>query len=82
MPIEIHSHLKSLLAADNVNIKSLWDRAEKIKIDKTEAYALCPEDLFLQLCLHTCIQHNFENGLIAFLDTAAIVNHFNGKFNW
>jgi hypothetical protein len=82
MPIEIHSHLKSLPAADNVDIKSLWDRAEIIKIDKTEAYALCPEDLFLHLSLHACIQHNFENGLLACLDTAAFVNHYNGKLNW
>ena len=80
--LEIHSHLKILPDKKNTDINKLWTKAEKVTIGKADALTLCPEDHFLHLCLHNCIQHRFENGLIACTDTQFYLKHFKEKLNW
>ncbi len=82
IPLEIHTHLKSLPSVEHINETALWTRTKKVNLGKTEAMALCPEDLFLHLCLHNCIQHRFENGLVACIDTVYFLKHFEEKLNW
>lgn len=80
--IEIHAFLKSLPDKEDVNVNLLFARAEKVTLDVIEVLVLCPEDLFLHLCLHSCVQHNFENGLLSCLDVAYFVNHYQEKIDW
>lgn len=80
--LEIHSHLKILPDKKNTDINKLWTKAEKVTIGKAEAFTLYPEDHFLHLCLHNCIQHRFENGLVACVDTQYFLKHFENKLNW
>ncbi len=80
--LEVHAYIANPPILERVDMNSLWNRAEKATLEETEVLLLSPEDLFLHLCLHTCIQHNLENGLIACLDTACILKRYDKEMNW
>jgi len=80
--IDMHSKLKGLPLPGRFDINELWARAEKVTLGATEALTLCPEDLLLHVCLHTGIQHGFENGLISCIDTGYILKHYEGRLDW
>ena len=80
--LEVHSHLKVLPNKEYADINKIWTRTNKVVIGEAEALTLCPEDLFLHLCLHNCIQHRFENGLVACIDTKYFLKHFEKEIDW
>ena len=82
IPVEIHSHLKILPNEGNVDIASLWARAEKVYLGEVQVLTLCPEDLILHLCLHSCNHHCLEHGLISCLDISHTVIHYEEKLDW
>jgi len=82
IPLEIHFHIADPPLAERIDLSALWKRSEKRFLEQAEISIYCPEDLFLYLCLHTCIQHVFNNGLIACIDVAQIIEHDRVKINW
>ncbi len=63
-------------------MKSLWERARKVSLQGAEAWALCPEDLLLHLCLHTCMSHGLDNGIMALLDISHVISHYEKELDW
>jgi hypothetical protein len=80
--IEIHFHITEPPFSECFNIEDLWNRAQKIKLQGVEVLTLCPEDLLLHLCEHTCIQHGFDNGLISCFDIAYALNYYQEELDW
>jgi hypothetical protein len=80
--LEVHVNITSPPIMEQSDMNALWARVEKASIGEAEVFILSPEDLFLHLCLHSCIQHNFENGLIACIDAANIIKYYGERIKW
>ena len=80
--LEIHLQIVDPPYAERIEMQQLWDRAQGELLQGVEVVTLSPEDLFLHLCLHSCIQHGFDNGLISVLDTAFMLERYEGKMDW
>lgn len=80
--IEIHSTIAGPPFSGRFDSEELWYRARKISLQGTEAGVLCPEDLLLHLCMHTCIAHGFDNGIMALLDISHVVFHYKTELDW
>jgi len=82
IPVEIHTHIKRLPHEERVNIKDLWARADRFALGREEVFTLCPEDLILHLSLHSCIEHDLNNGLKTCFDIAHTANFYERRLNW
>ena len=79
--VEVHWQLLPSLHRLNIDHDGLWERSRPATIAGTEVAVLCPEDVLLYLCLHTC-KHLFEMGLKPFLDIAEAVRYFGNEIDW
>jgi hypothetical protein len=82
IPIEVHFHIIKPPVSQRVNPAALWDRAHNNSYQGVDFLTLCPEDLLLHLCYHTCIDHGFTNGFIPYFDIVHTVRSYEGRLNW
>jgi hypothetical protein len=80
--IEIHYTIAGPPISGRFDSAELWKRARKVPLQGAEAWALCPEDLLLHLCLHTCISHGLDNGIMAVLDISQVISHYKTELDW
>lgn len=80
--IEIHSAIAGPPFFGRFDSDELWKRARKVSLQGAEAQVLCPEDLLLHLCLHTCISHGLDNGIMALLDISRVISHYATELDW
>ena len=64
-----------------IDTEGVWERAVAARIGDVPAFVLCPEDLLLHLCLHTC-KHRLTGGFRAFCDIAEVIREFGLQMNW
>lgn len=57
---------------DGQGLSALWARAQPVSFGGVPAWALCPTDLLLHLCLHVSVGHWFDKGLLAYVDIAEV----------
>ena len=81
IPYEIHWDLERPRSPFTIDIAGLWERAVPASIAHVEALVLCPEDLLLHLCLHTC-QDNFSCGLRSLCDISETIRQYGHTINW
>ncbi len=82
IPVEIHPHIKRLPREERVSIQGLWARGDKFFLGPEEVYTLCPEDLILHLSLHSCMEHDLNNGLKTCFDIYHTVKFYDRRLNW
>jgi hypothetical protein len=82
IPIEVHFHITRPPVSQRVNPAALWERAHNNSYQGVDVLTLCPEDLLLHLCYHTCIDHGFSNGFIPYFDIVHILTWYEGRLNW
>jgi hypothetical protein len=80
--IEIHYTISGPPFSGRFDSAELWKRARKVSLQGAEAWALCPEDVLLHLCLHTCISHGLDNGITALLDISHVISHYETELDW
>jgi hypothetical protein len=80
--IEIHYNIVGLPFSRRFAVEELWERARPVAIQGVDTLTLCPEDLLLHLCVHTAIDHGFENGLMPFFDIARTIDHYRNEIDW
>jgi len=80
--IEIHYNIVSPPFSLKFAVEELWERARPVTIQGVDALTLCPEDLLLHLCVHTAIDHGFENGVMTFFDIARTIEHYRDEIEW
>jgi hypothetical protein len=59
----------------------VWDRAVPIQVAGEEALSLCPEDLFLYLCVHLAVHHSLA-GLLWYYDLFLILERWGDRIDW
>jgi hypothetical protein len=79
-PIEIHWNLRHAEGPLRIDVDGLWKRAVPATVAEVETLVLCPEDLLLHLCLHTC-RHQLA-WLRPFCDIAETVREFGEVIDW
>jgi len=82
MKIDVHFNITRPPLSERFHVQELWDRAETKFLGKAQALSLCPEDLLLHLCAHTCVHHVFDNGLIPYLDARRVLEYFQNDLDW
>jgi hypothetical protein len=82
MKIDVHFNITRPPLSERFDVEELWARAETRFLGKARALSLCPEDLLLHLCAHTCVHHVFDNGLIPYLDAQRVLEHFQDDLDW
>jgi len=80
--IEVHFHITRPPVSQRVNPAAFWERAHNNSYQGVDVLTLCPEDLLLHLCYHTCIDHGFNNGFIPYFDIVHTVTAYEGRLNW
>jgi hypothetical protein len=80
--IEVHFNITTPPFSDCFDVEEFWSRSQKYNLDGVEVLTLSPEDILLHMCIHTCVHHSFDNGLIPFLDIIGIIEHYDEKLNW
>ena len=80
----ISAHWTLILPALNYNIDldSLWRRANLCSIFEMKIHSLAPEDLLLHLCMHAATQHLLRSGLRMTYDVAVTLKHFQDEIDW
>ncbi len=80
--IEIHYTIAGPPFSGRFDSRELWERARKVSLQGSEARALCPEDLLLHLCLHTCMSHGLDNGIRALMDISRVMYRYEAELDW
>jgi len=80
--VEIHFNIIDPPFSSKVDLDGLWDRTQEVSFNGIEALMLSPEDLILHLCLHSALNHGFENGLMPLIDIFNTVGHYEAKIDW
>jgi hypothetical protein len=80
--IEVHSTIFAPPVSERFDIAELWERAQTETIQGFDVLTLCPDDLLLHLCVHSCIDHAFDNGIMPLVDIALTVEHYREKLDW
>ena len=78
---EIHWCLERPSRSFHIDLDGMWQRAEPAAFGDVDALVLCPEDLLLHLCLHTC-KHRLTGGFRALCDISETIRHFGPQLNW
>jgi hypothetical protein len=78
---EIHWRLERPSRPFQVDLDAMWQRAVPAAFGDVDALVLCPEDLLLHLCLHTC-KHRLAGGFRALCDISETIRHFNQHLKW
>lgn len=82
LSIEIHFNIVSPPFSQKFDVEELWQRARKESIQGVNVLTLCPEDLFLHLCVHACIHHGFDNGIMPFVDITRTLERCQKEIDW
>jgi hypothetical protein len=77
--IEVHSKISHRQKSED--LEGFWQRARAAVIAEHETRVLSPEDLIVQLCLHTS-QHSFSQGIRPLWDIAQTVRHYEKEMRW
>jgi hypothetical protein len=80
--VELHYHIVQPPFARRIDVAELWQRAERRTFQGTEMRMLCPEDLLLHLAAHTCIEHEFDNGLLPYVDVCRVLDECAEALDW
>ena len=80
--IELHWKIERPSARFEIDTDGLWHRARPAAFAEAEAWALCPEDLLLHLCIHTSYHHQFRFGLRSLCDIAEMMRRCNNQLDW
>jgi hypothetical protein len=80
--IELHWKIERPSARFEIDTEGLWRRARPAAFAEAEAWALCPEDLLLHLCIHTSYHHQVRFGLRSLCDVAETIRRCNNHFDW
>jgi hypothetical protein len=80
IPIELHWTIET--GPFNIDVESLWERAERTSIAGLETFVLAPEDLLLHLCLHAAFHHRFNQGLRPLWDLVEVLEHHGRDIEW
>ena len=81
MRCEIHWLLERPTRPFTIDTEGVWTRALPASVANTDVLVLSPEDLLLQLCLHTC-KHRLVGGFRAFCDIAEVITHSGQNIDW
>lgn len=79
--IELHWNLISPNSHQNIDLGSLWQRAQPANLAGVDTQVLCPEDLLLHLALHFN-NHNFRLKLRHLYDLVAALGHYQAQLDW
>ena len=79
-PITIELHRR--LMVPQVDMAGPWERTRTTRVADVEVLALCPEDLLLHICIHACLQHHLDSGIVPLLDVDAVLHAFAGEMDW
>ena len=71
--LEIHWNILSSEFPFTIDTAGHWERSRPARIAGVDTAVLCPEDLFLHLCLHAGCTHGYEPGLKLFCDIAELL---------
>ncbi|MFN2400532.1 MAG: nucleotidyltransferase family protein [Gemmatimonadaceae bacterium] len=82
VPVEVHWTIEPLPAIFDIDIDSMWTRAQPARVAGVEVSALAPPDLLAHLALHAAYQHRFGVRLRHLCDVAETLRHFNPGFDW
>ena len=80
--VEIHWSIAQPGSPFDIDLRGLWDRAQRATIAGVETRVLSPEDLVLHLCLHASFSHRFRVGLRAFWDIREVARHYRETLDW
>lgn len=80
-PIEIHWVLAGPELPIQVDVESLWSRAQPLTLAQAPALALSPEDLLLHLCLHTA-RHVHDMRIRMLCDIGEVVRRYGAGLDW
>jgi len=80
--IEVHSNISAPPVSMRFDVAELWERAQVETIQGVEVLTLCADDLLLHLCVHTCIDHAFNNGIMPLVDIACTLERYHDKLDW
>jgi hypothetical protein len=80
--IDVHFNITWPPVSLRYDVASLWRRARTYSSRDIDVMTLCPEDLVLHICWHTCISHGFANGFMALVDMVFIAEHYNENLDW
>jgi hypothetical protein len=81
-PIELHWTLAPPEENVRIDLDGLWERARPATVWGEPAYALCPEDALLHICLHATVLHLFDQGIRPLLDVAALLERHGAGLDW
>ncbi len=79
--LEVHWTILPSMSPFDIDINGQWERSRPAIIAGFEVAVLCPEDLLLHLCLHSC-GHGFEPGLRSLCDICETLQHYKGGIDW
>lgn len=83
--IDVHFNITWPPVSLRYDVATLWRRAQHHSLrdsPDTARLTLCPEDLVLHICWHTCISHGFANGFMALVDIVFIAAYYNINLDW
>jgi hypothetical protein len=78
---EIHWCLEPPTRPFPIDMEGVWKRATVASITTVPALVMCPEDLLVFLCLHTC-KHRLIGGFRSFCDIAEVVRRYGQEMDW
>jgi hypothetical protein len=80
--IEVHFHITGPPFSRRFDPTALWERAHRQTLQGVEVLTLCPGDLLLHLCVHACIHHGFDNGIMPALDVDRVIERYGAALDW
>jgi hypothetical protein len=79
--LEIHWLLFESIYPFQIDMESLWRRAQPATLEQVPVFALASEDLLLYLCLHS-VYHKFKNRISMFCDIGEVVRKKGTELDW
>lgn len=79
--LELHGHISPPLRF-RLDTEAFWHRAVPAQNDPQSHLVLCPEDLFLHLCVHISYTDGFHIDLRHYLDLALLLQTYADRMQW
>jgi hypothetical protein len=81
-PIDVHWHIERPTAPFAIDLEEMWGRAQPWRCEDRWLWAPAPEDLLLQLGLHSVYHHHCRVSPNALLDIAQAIEHHRDALDW